>query len=125
MVAKASTQLPGLPPEVQRWLEPERPRHPAAGIAHALRLGAGRAVLCIAVDLPLLDPATLQLLLAADDGRSPCVVARVDGRLEPLCALWRPAAAEVLAGAERPLHAGAAGRPRDRSRSTFPTPPGS
>ncbi len=98
VVAKADTQLPATEHEV--WIEPDHPRHPAAGIAHALERADGRAVLCIAVDLPLLDAATLRRLLAADDGHSACVVACVDGRLEPLCALWRPAAAGVLAAAD-------------------------
>ncbi len=97
VVAKAATRLPPGDPDVHRWVEPDTPRHPAAGIAYALERAAGRAVLCIAVDLPLLDGPTLQHLLAADDGLSPCVVARVEGRLQPLCAIWRPAAATLLA----------------------------
>ena len=100
VVAKAATRLPPLPAEVHRWIEPDTPRHPATGIAFALERAAGRTVLCLAVDLPLLDATTLQLLLAADDGRSPCVVARVEGRLQPLCAVWRPEAAPALAAAD-------------------------
>ena len=38
-----------------------------------------------------LDAPTLERLLAAR-GDAGCVVPRVDGRLQPLCALWRPAA---------------------------------
>lgn len=100
VVVKAATKLPPVAADVHRWVEPDTPRHPAAGIAFALERAAGRAVLCLAVDLPLLDARSLQLLLAADDGQSPCVVARVEGRLEPLCAIWRPEAAEILAGAD-------------------------
>ncbi len=105
VVAKAATVLPPLPAGVLRWDEPEEPRHPLTGIAHALRQAGGEAILCCAVDLVLLDVATLQALLDADDGRQACVVPRAGGRLEPLCALWRPAALPALAGA--------AGRMRD------------
>ncbi|MBA2348618.1 MAG: molybdenum cofactor guanylyltransferase [Solirubrobacterales bacterium] len=100
VVARADTQLPLLDPAVKVWREADDgPRHPAHGIAHAIERAGGRAVLCVAVDLPLLDAATLRVLLAGDDGRSPCVVARVAGELEPLCALWRPTAAATLARA--------------------------
>ena len=92
VVAKRDTRLPALPPGVEVWLEPDTPRHPLTGILHALRAAAGRPVLCCAVDLPRLDPPTLQALLDAGDGREACVVARVAGALEPLCALWRPGA---------------------------------
>lgn len=96
VVAKAGTRLPALPEGVATWIEPEDPRHPLTGIRHALRSAGGRAVLCCAVDLPLLDAATLRRLLEADAGEHPCVVPLVRGRLEPLCALWRPAVVAAL-----------------------------
>lgn len=95
VVAKAATRLPELPPGVAVWREPDEPRHPLTGIRHALRSAGGRAVLCCAVDLPHLEAATLRQLLAAP-GDAPCVVPRVAGALEPLCALWRPAALPAL-----------------------------
>lgn len=96
VVAKSDTRLPQLPPGVVAWLEPDEPRHPLTGVLHALRTAAGRSVLCCAVDLPLLDAATLRALLDADAGRHACVVPRAGGRVEPLCALWRPAALPLL-----------------------------
>jgi len=96
VVAKRDTQLPRLPLGVAVWREPEEPRHPLTGILHALRTAARRPVLCCAVDLPLLDAATLRRLLEADDGRHACVVPRVGGRLEPLCAIWHQRARRVL-----------------------------
>jgi len=90
VVAKRDTQLPELPSGVATWHEPDAPRHPLTGVMHALRAARGQPVLCCAVDLPLLDAATLRRLLDADDGRHACVVPRVDGRLEPLCTLWHP-----------------------------------
>lgn len=92
VVAKADTKLPALPAGVAHWVEPAVPRHPLTGVLHALRTAAGRSVLCCAVDLPLLDAATLERLLGAAAGDAACVVPRVAGRLEPLCALWHPAA---------------------------------
>ena len=96
VVAKADSVLPRLPPDVVRWVEPDEPRHPLTGIRHALRAAAGASVLCCAVDLPLLDAATLRALLAADGGQHACVVPRVADRLEPLCALWHPRALTTL-----------------------------
>ncbi len=97
VVAKRETRLPALPAEVAIWHEPDAPRHPLTGIVHALRSAGGRSVLCCAVDLPLLDAATLRRLRDADPGgRRACVVPRADGRLQPLCALWHPRALERL-----------------------------
>lgn len=96
IVAKRATRLPPLPAGVRVWREPEEPRHPLTGVLHALRSAAGRPVLCCAVDLPLLDAATLSRLLGADDGRHACVVPRLDGILQPLCAVWYPRAERSL-----------------------------
>lgn len=96
VVAKRGTRLPELPPGVAVWLEPDAPQHPLTGVRHALGAAGGRPVLCCAVDLPRLDAATLSRLLDADDGRHACVVPQVDGRLQPLCALWRSGALERL-----------------------------
>jgi len=96
VVAKRDTRLPELPAEVAVWLEPDEPCHPLTGVLHALRIARRRPVLCCAVDLPLLDAATLRRLLDADDGRRACVVPRAAGRLEPLCAIWHPRARRRL-----------------------------
>ncbi len=96
VVAKPTTRLPALPPGVERWNEPATAHHPLVGIVHALRRAGGEPVLCCALDLPLLDGATLQRLLDADPGGAGVVVPWVAGRPEPLCALWRPAALAVL-----------------------------
>jgi molybdopterin-guanine dinucleotide biosynthesis protein A len=42
IVAKQSTVLPGLDVEIAIWLEPDEPRHPLAGVVHALRWAGGR-----------------------------------------------------------------------------------
>jgi len=86
-------------------------RGPAAGILGAALAWPGRALLVLACDLPLLPAPLLAALLGADgaadvaDGASIAgiaadwVVPRWEGGLEPLCALYRPAAIAELAAA--------------------------
>ena len=71
---------------------------PAAGILAALEAHPARAWLVVAVDLPLLDAATLAHLVSA---RDPAVVATAylsssDGLPEPLCAIWEPSSRAPL-----------------------------
>jgi molybdopterin-guanine dinucleotide biosynthesis protein A len=80
VVAKADTELPAL--DVAVWDdEPAEPRHPLAGVRHALAR-AGADVLTLPVDLPLVPPAVLRDLAAAQG----CAVVRAGGRLQPLLA---------------------------------------
>jgi molybdopterin-guanine dinucleotide biosynthesis protein A len=97
VVAKRDTMLPSLQGSASLWIEPDEPRHPLAGVAHALRMAAGRPVLVVPVDVPLMDAGTLRVLLTAADPEATVVVPRVHGRLQPLCALYRPAALAGLA----------------------------
>jgi molybdopterin-guanine dinucleotide biosynthesis protein A len=85
-VARPDTLLPA---GLERWDEPaDAPRHPLTGLRHALRRAGGRAVLAVPVDQPLLDAATLRLLLAAPP--APAVLLRAAGRVEPLPVLLAP-----------------------------------
>lgn len=97
---------------LEALMEPVPGRGPlaavAAGWARLLELGAGdRPVLVLAVDLPFLDPALLEVLAAAPPALA--VVPRVDGRAQPLCARYAPAALgrvdEILAAGERSMQA--------------------
>jgi molybdopterin-guanine dinucleotide biosynthesis protein A len=97
IVAKRDTLLPPLSGLAELWIEPDEPRHPLTGVAHALRLAAGRPILVVAVDLPLMDAATLRALAATDPAGAAAVVPRVHGRLQPLCALYTPGALSGLA----------------------------
>jgi molybdopterin-guanine dinucleotide biosynthesis protein A len=101
VVAKTSTPLPALAPGVEVWSEPEEPRHPLTGILEALRRADGAAVLVCAVDLPLVDAATLGGLARAPAGEAAAVMASGPGGegMQPLLARYEPAALEVLAGA--------------------------
>jgi molybdopterin-guanine dinucleotide biosynthesis protein A len=92
VVAKRDTVLPPLAGAAELWIEPDEPRHPLVGVAHALRLAAGRPVLVVAVDLPLMDATTLRLIAETDPQDAAVVVPRVHGRLQPLCALYTPRA---------------------------------
>ena len=80
----------------------------AAGGAQLVQRGAGdRSVLVLAVDLPFLDASLLRAL--ADAPPAAAVVPRVDGREQPLCARYSPAAlaraGEILAAGERSMQA--------------------
>lgn len=97
VVAKRDTILPPLGGVADLWIEPDEPRHPLVGVAHALRLAAGRPILVVAVDLPLMDAATLRAIADADVGEAAVAVPRVHGRLQPLCALYAPRALVGLA----------------------------
>jgi molybdopterin-guanine dinucleotide biosynthesis protein A len=97
VVAKRDTLLPSLAGVADLWIEPDAPRHPLLGVAHALRLAVGRPILVVAVDLPLMDAATLRLIAHTDPGDAAVVVPRVHGRLQPLCALYTPRALSGLA----------------------------
>ena len=71
---------------------------PAAGILAALETRPVHAWLVVAVDLPLLDAATLLRLLALRDPAAIATAYRssTDGLPEPLCAIWEPASLEPL-----------------------------
>lgn len=80
----------------------------AAGAdALAVRGVADRSVLVVAVDLPLLTAALLRALV--DAPAADAVVPRVDGRAQPLCARYSPAALEhaglLVADGARSMHA--------------------
>jgi molybdopterin-guanine dinucleotide biosynthesis protein A len=98
VVAKRDTVLP---PGLTVWIEPDEPRHPATGLIHALSGQRGQtplSMLACAADLPFVSAELLRALLA-DESAAPAVVPRAGGRLQPLLALYRPAALAALRGA--------------------------
>jgi molybdenum cofactor guanylyltransferase len=97
VVCKRATALPPLPPGVERWDEPDEPRHPAAGVAHALER-AGDSVLVCAADMPFVTPAACRRLAeaAATAPQARAVVAEAAGWLQPTFAVYRPAALQAL-----------------------------
>ena len=95
VVAKRDTTLPG---ELERWDEPDDPRHPIAGITHALER-AGEPILVAAADMPFVTTDVLELIAAELRPGMKAAVAFCEGRLEPLLAAYAPEALEVLAEA--------------------------
>jgi molybdopterin-guanine dinucleotide biosynthesis protein A len=66
---------------------------PAAGILGAAARRPGQTLLVLACDLPAVPVTLLERLLEHDGD---WVVPRVEGKLEPLCALYRPRALDAL-----------------------------
>jgi molybdopterin-guanine dinucleotide biosynthesis protein A len=102
VVAKADTELPPLPDGVQRWVEPQEPRHPVAGIIEALKRAGGRPVLVCAADMPFVTQATVARLANIDPAGAPAVIAAAN----PLLGLYLPQAIAQLKAAPdetRPL----------------------
>ncbi len=96
VVCKQDTPLPALAGLAAIWCEPDEPSHPLAGVAWALNRAEGRSVLVCAGDLPLVSADVLHALLAVKPGDAAAVVPRAAGRLQPLLALYTPAALPVL-----------------------------
>lgn len=73
------------------------PSGPVTGLLSAWSVYPRVAWLVVAVDMPFLDKATLNALI---DARRSDAVATVyrhgDGQLEPLCAIWEPAARTIV-----------------------------
>jgi molybdopterin-guanine dinucleotide biosynthesis protein A len=100
VVAKRGTALPPLEGDVAIWLEADEPRHPLAGVVHALRCARGRPVVVVAGDMPFV---TRRLVAALAHERARGVVAvvpRAGGRLQPLCARYEPSALARLAACD-------------------------
>jgi molybdopterin-guanine dinucleotide biosynthesis protein A len=99
VVCKRDTVLPVLA-EVERWDEPDEPRHPLVGIVHAL-VTADAPVLVCAADMPFVTADACRTLLSGA-GASVAVVATAEGVLQPTFGLYAPAALEALrAGLEQ------------------------
>jgi molybdenum cofactor guanylyltransferase len=93
VVAKPDSPLPRL--DCRVLAEPAEPRHPLTGLLAALHTSAGRGVVAIACDMPLVPAKLLSWLAQLEEEIAVC---EVDGRLEPLLGRYSPAAAEALAG---------------------------
>jgi molybdopterin-guanine dinucleotide biosynthesis protein A len=103
VVCKSDTQLPPLP-DVERWDEPDEPRHPLTGIVHALETADGPVLVC-AADMPFVTADACRTLLQVAGQGGSAVVATADGVLQPTFALYAPSALDVLraAPADAPL----------------------
>jgi molybdopterin-guanine dinucleotide biosynthesis protein A len=100
VVCKSSTELPELDQGVERWEEPPQPRHPATGIMHALERAGGPVLVC-ATDMPFVTADACRSLLSAAGAAagSPAVVAVSGGVLQPVFAMYAPAALDAFRAA--------------------------
>jgi molybdopterin-guanine dinucleotide biosynthesis protein A len=92
IVAKAGTPLPPLD-GVERWDEPDEPRHPLTGIMFALER-AGEPVLVCAADMPFVTRDVCERLIHAR------ALARTGARLQPLLGVYLPEWLPTLRAAE-------------------------
>ena len=76
--------------------EPDEPRHPLTGLITALYASAGRGVVAIACDMPLVPAKFLSWLAALEQEVAVC---EVEGRLHPLLGRYSPSVAGQLAEA--------------------------
>jgi molybdenum cofactor guanylyltransferase len=102
VVAKPDSPLPKL--DCRVLSEPSEPHHPLMGIVTALGASAGRGVVAIACDMPLVPSKLLTWLAQLEE---PVAVCEVGGRLEPLLGRYSPEVCERL---QESLDAGAAMR---------------
>jgi molybdenum cofactor guanylyltransferase len=105
VVCKRATALPALA-GVERWDEPDEPRHPLTGIVHALETAAAPVLVC-AADMPFVTADACRTLMQAAGQGGPAVVASAGGVLQPTFALYAVAALDALraAPANAPLTA--------------------
>jgi molybdopterin-guanine dinucleotide biosynthesis protein A len=96
VVCKRTTSLPALV-GVERWEEPDEPRHPVAGIVHALTC-AGVPVLVCAADMPFVTADACRTLLEAR-AKGLAVLAASDGVLQPVFGVYAPQALDALRAA--------------------------
>jgi len=99
VVCKRDTDLPELD-GAERWEEPDAPRHPLAGIVHALERAEGPVLVCGA-DMPYVTADAFRTLLmgAGASGGARAVVATAAGRTQPVLAVYAPAALPDLRSA--------------------------
>jgi molybdenum cofactor guanylyltransferase len=99
VVCKAGTPLPELT-GAERWDEPDEPRHPLAGIVHALERADGPVLVC-AADMPFVTADSLRTIAMAGQraAGTAAVVAVADGVLQPLLGLYAPACLDSLRAA--------------------------
>jgi len=95
ILAKPDTKLPYVS-GVTVWIEPEPRRHPVFGIMQALALADGRPVVVCGADLPFVSVGLIKRLAKANPGRSPAVIASVQGEMQPLLGCYQRRALPLL-----------------------------
>ena len=75
--------------------DPEQGAGPLGGIASALQDAGEGSVFVTAVDMPLLDLPVIRRLSEPPVGRGHARIARVDGRPQPLCGMYKGDLADI------------------------------
>ncbi len=96
IVCKPDTEVPEIA-GVERWEEPDEPRHPLTGIVHALER-AGEPVLVCATDMPWVTADACRSLLDAAPG-GVAAVAAGGGEMCPVFGVYAPDALATLEAA--------------------------
>src|SRR4029079_3625706 len=91
VVAKPDSPLPRL--DCRVLSEPTEPQHPLTGIIAALGASAGRPVVAIACDMPLVPARLISWLAQLEEEVAVC---EADGRLQPLLGRYSPSACDQL-----------------------------
>src|SRR5688572_30693370 len=94
VVAKPDSQLPRL--DCRVLSEPPEPQHPLTGLVTALRASAGRGVVAIACDMPLVPAKLLTWISHLEEEVAVC---EVGGRMQPLLGRYSPSVVDRLADA--------------------------
>ena len=92
VVAKPDSPLPRL--DCRVLSEPSEPRHPLTGLLAALGASAGRPVVAIACDMPLVPARLISWLAQLEEEVAVC---EAGGRLQPLLGRYSPSACDQLA----------------------------
>lgn len=92
VVAKPDTPLPRL--DCRILSEPSEPHHPLTGLVAALGASAGRPVVAIACDMPLVPARLISWIAQLEEEVAIC---EADGRLQPLLGRYSPSVCEQLA----------------------------
>jgi molybdopterin-guanine dinucleotide biosynthesis protein A len=91
VVAKPDSTLPKV--DCRVLSEPSEPRHPLTGLVAALSASAGRGVVAIAADMPLVPARFLTWMAQLEEDVAVC---EVGGRLEPLLGRYSPDVCDAL-----------------------------
>lgn len=94
VVAKPDSVLPRL--DCRVLSEPDEPRHPLTGLVAILRASAGRSIVAIACDMPLVPAKLLTWISHLEEEVAVC---EVGGELEPFLGRYSPTAADSLQAA--------------------------
>ena len=99
VIAKEATPLP--PCDAPVWRSEPPDFHPRHGLVSALEGAAGRTVVVVPVDMPLVPPQLIETLLALIDDGAAAAIPEAGGHIHPLCAAYHPMALRALRDAPR------------------------